>query len=398
MINAFTYAKAAFAVLPLLAAGCAAGTGAYPTEAPLEGSDASDLDAEPPLDAEDDVELDAAEHEADGSVEDGGTPYDAATLEDASDASDGGEDDLNFPLLLSQTGLYRDIAPETLAPDVTIFEPRYALWSDAAVKRRFLKLPPNTQIDTSDMDAWVFPVGTKAFKEFRSGGVRVETRMLHKVSSKHWVMVAYRWRADQKDADALPEGQEDSLGTTHDIPSQALCTSCHDSSQDAVLGVSALQMSHEREGENLTRLAKAGALSHPPKVQGFTIPGGPIVEQALGYLHANCGHCHREGTATQQRLLKRSPYTGGPLLWESTEALQVMEHTLGYQTTVDRPNGVLPDLPIVAPGAPDRSELFIRIGQRGRTSLQMPPLGTDVVDEQGLKVIRAWIESLKPSH
>ena len=69
---------------------------------------------------------------------------------------------------LSQTGLYADIATKALASDLIDLTPRYPLWSDGAVKRRWLRLPPGTTIDTSDMDHWTLPVGAQLFKEFRA--------------------------------------------------------------------------------------------------------------------------------------------------------------------------------------------------------------------------------------
>src|SRR5262245_7866666 len=69
------------------------------------------------------------------------------------------------PQRLSETGLFADIGRETLAPGVVAYAPRFQLWSDGAEKRRWLWLPPGTRIDTSDMDSWVFPVGTKLWKE-----------------------------------------------------------------------------------------------------------------------------------------------------------------------------------------------------------------------------------------
>src|SRR5262245_37473351 len=55
------------------------------------------------------------------------------------------------PTMLSQTGLYSNIGTKTIASGVVEFEPRWMLWSDAAVKRRWIWLPPGTKINTSDM-------------------------------------------------------------------------------------------------------------------------------------------------------------------------------------------------------------------------------------------------------
>src|SRR5262249_50301413 len=96
---------------------------------------------------------------------------------------------------LSQMGLYRDIATRTIADGVAEFEPAYSLWSDGATKRRWIALPPGAQIDTSDMDHWVFPVGTKLFKEFSVAGKRVETRLIERTSTGY-DMAAFAWLPD----------------------------------------------------------------------------------------------------------------------------------------------------------------------------------------------------------
>ena len=53
---------------------------------------------------------------------------------------------------LSETGLFADIATKTIACDVLPFEPEFKLWSDAAEKKRWVRLPPGTSIDTTDPD------------------------------------------------------------------------------------------------------------------------------------------------------------------------------------------------------------------------------------------------------
>src|SRR5437763_6919526 len=77
---------------------------------------------------------------------------------------------------LMGTGLCADKACTTINAGIAAYTPRYALWADAASKRRWIYLPPGTQIDTTDPDHWLFPTGTKIWKEFTSGSTRVETR------------------------------------------------------------------------------------------------------------------------------------------------------------------------------------------------------------------------------
>src|SRR5262245_31431150 len=61
---------------------------------------------------------------------------------------------------LSETGLFEDIAADRVGRDVLAYTPAFELWVGGASKRRWLRLPPGTRIDTSDLDAWQFPVGT----------------------------------------------------------------------------------------------------------------------------------------------------------------------------------------------------------------------------------------------
>src|ERR1019366_5145150 len=66
-------------------------------------------------------------------------------------------------------------------------------------KTRWIYLPPGQKIDTTDMDEWTFPVGTKIFKEFSlpqgdaSPGTRIETRLLWKHAPKTWYRTTYAW-------------------------------------------------------------------------------------------------------------------------------------------------------------------------------------------------------------
>ncbi|MEY4514548.1 MAG: hypothetical protein RLZZ450_6670 [Pseudomonadota bacterium] len=301
---------------------------------------------------------------------------------------------VDYPALLSGTGLFANVASGTLAAGVRAYEPLYKLWSDGADKRRWLLLPAGSTIDTSDMDFWVYPVGTKAFKEFSIGGTRVETRMLHKVANNHWAFVSYKWRADLSDADAVPEGEANALGTTHDIPDQGTCFACHANMVDRLLGVSALQLNNPASPLTLLELQNSGRLSAPAAALPV-LPGDGVAQAALGYLHANCGTCHNQRSLVYQQLLNRNPNTGGPVLWQRTNQLASVETTLGYTTTVGRPNGVLPNLRIIQPGQPEQSELYVRMSQRGPGSLQMPPTGTEVVDSAGgLSAVGAFIQGL----
>ena len=107
-----------------------------------------------------------------------------------------------LPALLSEAGLYADISEDRVVDRAIAFEPRFPLWTDGATKRRWLVLPEDGVVDTSDPEAWVFPVGTRFFKEFTRDGVRLETR-LNTRTADGWTDVSYMW--DDSGEDASPQ-------------------------------------------------------------------------------------------------------------------------------------------------------------------------------------------------
>jgi hypothetical protein len=303
-----------------------------------------------------------------------------AASDGAGDAADAAAD------RLSQSGLYEDVAAQRLAPGVVAYEPLYELWSDGAEKRRWLYLPPGERIDTSNMDYWVYPQGTKIWKEFVRDGVRVETRLLHKRGrdSSSWFMMAYQWNAEQTDALALPRGASNVSGTQHDVPSQTDCATCHDAMPDRVLGVTAIQLSHSLPGVTLQSLASEGRLTTAPS--SYVVPGNATERRALGYLHANCGNCHNPTAPVYSRVCLD--------LWLSTAALSSVQATSIYASS----HGVQVSSQSAPAGVDCRlsgrsianSALYTRMNTRGAES-QMPPLGSERVDDQGLGILAAWI-------
>ena len=316
----------------------------------------------------------------------GGTTSTAST----GSGTGGGDTAPEYPPLLSEAGLY-EADMVTLAEGVRPFTPRFALWSDGADKRRWIWLPEGEQIDTSDMDYWELPVGTRVYKEFSRDGKRVETRLLHKQPNRAWWRIAYQWREDQTEADAVPEGVADASGTEHDIPSTEDCGTCHLRMPDKVLGFSAIQLAHDAEDETewtLARLAEEGRLTDAPPAS-LELPGGEVARAALGYMHANCGHCHNPRSSVSSRI--------AVALWLQAGALGSVEETPTFLSTVgvniDGEDGPPLSL-IIDPGSPDTSALFQRMNTREET-WAMPPLASELVDETGRDAVEAWIESLE---
>lgn len=311
-------------------------------------------------------------------------PRDAGT--DASlDAEPSPGERFEGPATLSGTGLYADFASETLAEGVVPYDVRFELWSDGATKQRWLWLPPGTRIDTSDPDRWSFPVGTRAWKEFRRDGVRVETRFLHKVAPDRWENVAYVWRVDGSDADARPEGVADALGTAHDVPDLESCYDCHRGAVDGLAGVGAIQLATGGPDDALARLEARGLLSDPIAPYP-AIPGDAVEQAALGYLHANCAHCHDADHPLARYRAMRLRVPLGLARASDAPALR----TLAGATMAHEIDGTRVG---IVPGDPDASQLYLRMLHRG-DDYDMPSRGTELVDDEGAAAVRAWIAGL----
>lgn len=297
-----------------------------------------------------------------------------------------------LPCFLSETGLFEDDMV-TLGEGVHPYEPLFELWSDGAEKRRWIKLPPDAKIDTTDMDYWSFPAGTKLWKEFSRDGVRVETRLIEKQKSGSWYTVAYHWREvfDQMEAIAVPDGLENASGTAHDIPDADACLTCHSQQPDKVLGFSAIQLAHglmsSGQGEwTLDVLVEDGLLTAPPAAVP-TFSWDWLDRDTLGYLHANCGTCHNpRGSANNQ--------TGLDMFLKIADLSGPVEESSVYKNLHDVNIQWLDDAPPaekrVAPGDFENSAIYQRFVDK-EASYSMPPLGTEVLDPDGERILKDWI-------
>jgi hypothetical protein len=313
------------------------------------------------------------------------------------------------PGRLIATGLYADFATRTVASDVRSFSPQYPLWTDGATKRRWIALPPGTWIDASDPDAWVFPVGTRIWKEF-SFGRPVETRFME-LGPEGWRYATYLWTSDGADAVLAPargvrEAAEIRPGVGHALPSRYDCRSCHEGNRSAVLGFSALQLSGDRDplaphaepartGDvdlaalaelGLVRGLPGGLVARPPRIDART----PIERAALGYLHGNCSSCHNDRGALAASVGMSLEVRLAPGHAPASGALATALDRESHFRPADRPATLR-----LAAGDPDGSVLLRRVSSR-EAALQMPPFGTRLVDEEAVALLSAWIRAQSP--
>ena len=313
------------------------------------------------------------------------------------------ESTLRAPARLSETGLYlRDgVVDERNRP----FTPQYPLWSDGAVKKRWVFLPPGTTIDTRDDSAWEFPVGTRFWKEFTFNGRKVETRMLWKASATNWIAASYLWNEEQTEATLASDlGEPDvapvSSSRRHSIPSRSDCLACHGAKRTEPLGFNPLQLSTDRDPNaihaeplfsgsvTLDTLARNGLISQtrtnsigaPPRVR----TANPATRTMLGYLSANCGSCHRG----DGEIAVRVPSLRYDQMLRDGDA--VAASLIGRATSWRVPGVRDGASVLIDTASPESSAMLVRMRSRSPSS-QMPPLGTVLRDDAAIERMRQWI-------
>ena len=309
------------------------------------------------------------------------------------------------PETLQDTGLYSDFAALRVDEKHLAFSPQYPLWTDGAAKRRWISLPAGSAIDASDPDAWTFPVGTRLWKEFSFAGRRVETRFMER-RSNGWLYAAYAWSADGRETRLVSaKGRRGAWplegGRSHTIPGVSDCKVCHQGGRSEVLGFSAVQLSPQRDpgalhaepssGVDLNALIEGGLLAGlPASLESPAIGAASALERAaLGYLHGNCGHCHNEQGPLRSVGLFVRQNTGAT-------AERAIASTVNHPVRKPAPGQSHDAVLRIEPQHPDRSALMQRMAARV-PALQMPPLGTELVDRQAVDLIRRWIEQSEPA-
>ena len=308
-----------------------------------------------------------------------------------------------FPPVLSQTGAFRDL--QTLAPADSLipFAPNSPLWTDGAVKTRWMAVPNDgppydagEQIGFAPVGEWTFPNGTIFVKQFdlvvneaTGERKRQETRLLVRDSAGAVYGVTYKWRPDNSDADLLPDGLEEDViitgadGATriqrYSYPSRAQCLFCHNAQANYVLGAKTHQLNGDytyaptgRTANQLRTLKHLGMLNPAPEEESFatylrsvavTDTNATIEHRARSWIDANCAHCHRPGGFGPG-------YDGRfptPL-----EQQNLIDTYLRFR-----------DL--------EGSELYQRDNSLG--DFKMPPVAKNIIHEDAMGVLRQWIAS-----
>jgi putative heme-binding domain-containing protein len=305
----------------------------------------------------------------------------------------------DFPQRLSDTGLFANTQSLEPSPGVVPFEVIHPAWFDGTSSEYWLGVPGNGVLDERPGESlWNLPADSVLVKTVYQAGDaaqdaparRLETQLLHFLGDE-WRAYVYAWDDDQQDARLVPsEGATRTLEIA-DRPggrdrrllwrhaARAECLRCHNRAAGVTLGLRREQL----DPSQLDRFFRAGLFDRRPEPSGWQLARRddaerPLEQRARSYLHANCGHCHRDGggSAAILKLHYDVPLSRANLLGNRPSL-----GTFG-----------IPEAELIAPGDAARSVVVFRMATLGGG--RMPHIGSRVVDLAGLNLVREWINQL----
>lgn len=319
----------------------------------------------------------------------------------------------DFPTKLSETGLFTDVKSHRFAAGVVPYAPAAPFWSDGAIKIRAIGVPGTESVDTKS-ERWEAPDGSVTIKSFQlemqsgepASRKYIETRIMVR-QQKEWTGYTYLWNDEQTDATLVdkngldkpyrvidksnPQGFRDQVWH---YPSRTECMVCHSRAANFVLGFSPLQLDSDfnygegRTDNQLRALYHIGLLKNEkgyerrkPDAPHLVDPNDkqqPLEARARSYFYTNCASCHVDAGGGNSLMNMDFKAKGHELRMIGVKPIHVFPEKV--------------DARLIDPGHPENSVVYLRVNRRGTG--QMPPLGSNVVDQKSVELLKEWIEKL----
>lgn len=318
-------------------------------------------------------------------------------------------------------GTLKNLKP---ALDVLPFEPASALFVDYAHKKRFVWMPKGTKATyNADNKIMELPVGAALIKTFYYenvqniepvGGTRIiETRIMIRRETG-WLFANYVWNEAQTEAFYDMAGSFTHISwkdehnviksTDYKIPPEDLCMACHRQQIPADIGVTYTYIPIGIKPQNLNYDYNYGTETKNQLQQwiakgyledNFSLPSEanttinyndtskPVELRARSYVDANCSHCHQTNRYCGYRPMRFAFSETG-----NQANMGVCVNTQDLQAPFP------PELDkIVTPRNTDHSMMYYRMNTT-EENYRMPIHGRTLIHEEGVALIREWINSL----
>ncbi len=327
------------------------------------------------------------------------------------------------PELLSAYRFFSDVGAREPNTGVTPYDLNTPLWSDGALKFRYVFMPPGAQARYNSETVFEFPVGTVLIKTFAfAADMRqptenarfLETRLLIR-RADGWIALPYVWNEAQTEARLSPAGAGIPVSFTDNegqnialdwaVPNRNQCKGCHDRAGEITpIGPSARNLNRQYdygrfityedghevvthgEQDQLAAWAEFGILDNAPQFSPF-VPSaydahsGSLATRARAYLDVNCAHCHNPDGPAHTSGLDLRWSQSDPALWGVMKRpVAAGRASGGYDFSIE-------------PGHPERSIVLHRMSSDD-PGVMMPELGRQLVDQRAIALIRDWIAGM----
>ncbi|GAO45484.1 SO2930 family diheme c-type cytochrome [Flavihumibacter petaseus] len=292
--------------------------------------------------------------------------------------------------------------------NVIPYELATPLFTDYAVKDRFIVLPEGKQMRYVAEGALDFPDSTFIIKNFAYTNtnhekIMIETRILVKdPSDKQWKVMDYLWNAEQTEAVkhitgaklpiTLLDDNGKAVSTVYQMPNTNDCKRCHIKNDVLTpIGPKARNLNFTPAAMPANQLAvwaSRGLLKGLPDLKAVEqLPDWKdsrhfsLEQRARAYLDVNCAHCHTKGGDAYN--------TGLFLEYEQQEP-----HYLGIGKEPVSAGSGAGGLNIdIIPGDPEHSILAYRMNST-EPATAMPELARTIIHKEGVQLITEWIKSM----